>query len=281
MTTCLLLVFCFCTYIYAQEQQQQTQNMPAGQMPTNYAYNMPYNGGGGSYNNNPASFANVNTNFANGKATGTNAVAVADTGATTAKQNMDYSAAIHNTADSALSTCAAFVCVEFVDSLAFGTNTLNTYSGQSNQAYANQGSSSAANQVAQATYNYPQVFTAYSVYGGLPAGGAAGAAFPFYGASGYSNQNQFAYGNSASNQATTQSNNYFNENFARTATGKKCSKYVCTHSVDSATTNQVGPNYNINNGYTSSATQVGPNFLSTYGLQNNAGSVNVATTPFG
>lgn len=62
------------------------------------------------------------------------------------------------------------------------------------------------------------------------------------------------------------------------ATGKKCSKYVCSHSVDSATTNQVGPNYNINNAFTSANNQYGPNYAQTYNNQNTAG--NVISTPY-
>jgi len=181
---------------------------------------------------------------------------------------MNYNAAIQNTADAELATCAAFVCVEFVDSTAYGTNTVNTYAGQSSQAYANQGSGANANQVQQATYSYPQTFSAYNLYGGFPSGGSTGSAFPFYGASGNQQDNSYAFGNSASNQQTTQHNDYFNDNHAYTATGKKCSKYVCTHSTDSATTNQLGPNYNIQNSYASNANQYGPNFASTYNNQN-------------
>jgi hypothetical protein len=118
-----------------------------------------------------------------------------------------------------LATCAAFVCVEFVDSTAYGTNTVNTYSGQQSQAFTNQGAGANANQVTQATYSYPQTFSAFSVYGGFPAGASTGAAFPFYQATGAQSQNAFAYGNSASNQATTQHNDYFNDNHAW--------RYVC------------------------------------------------------
>lgn len=140
----------------------------------------------------------------------------ANTGATTANQYVNYDAAIHNTADSELAQCAAFVCVEFVDSTAYGTNTLNTYSGQQSQAYSNQGAGANAQQVQQATYSYPQTFSAWNVYGGFPVGGSTGAAFPFYQATGQQLQNAFAYGNSASNQATTQHNDYFNDNHAYT-----------------------------------------------------------------
>ena len=129
---------------------------------------------------------------------------------------MNYNAAVANSADATLATCAAFVCVEFEDSTAYGSNTVNTYAGQTNQAYANQGAGAFANQYQQATYNYPQTFSAFSVYGGFPgaAGAAQGSAFPFYGARGNQLQNAFAYGNSASNQATTAHNDYFNDNHA-------------------------------------------------------------------
>jgi len=203
-------------------------------------------------------------------ATGTNIVdnslAQSNLANTNANQNLNYNAAIANTADSTLATCAAFVCVEFDDSTAYGTNTVNTYAGQ--QAYwdANQGAAAAGNQVQQASYSYPQTFSAYALYGGFPgaAGTAAGAAFPFYGASQNNAQQAYAYGNSAANQATTVHNDYFNQNHAYRATGKKCSKYVCTHSTDQATTNQFGPNYNVNNNFDSSAAQLGPNVANSY-----------------
>jgi hypothetical protein len=220
----------------------------------------------------------VTSSFSNGKAVGTNTLQQANTGATSANQYINYDAAIRNTADAELATCAAFVCVEFIDSTAYGSNTVNTYAGQQSQAYANQGAGANAQQVQQATYSYPQTFSAFNVYGGFPSGGSTGAAFPFYQATGSQNQNAFAYGNSASNTATTQHNDYFNDNHAYTATGKKCSKYVCSHSVDSATTHQLGPNFNIDNSYASANNQYGPNFANTYAIQNTAGTA--TATPY-
>lgn len=57
------------------------------------------------------------------------------------------------------------------------------------------------------------------------------------------------------------------------ASGKKCSKYICTHSTDQASTEQYGPNYNIQNSYVTAANQYGPNFANTYATNNKAGNV--------
>jgi len=258
----LFLFFSALFISFSFQQSAETEYSTfAGQMPANFLSSVGY------------PVANQATSYANGAATGTNNIVQANTGYTSANQNLNYNAAVENTAESALATCAAFVCIEFEDSTAYGTNTVNTYSGQTNQAYSTQGAGSVATQNQQATYNYPSTFSAFSVYGSFPTETGVASAFPFYGASGNTQQNAYAYGNSGSNQATTQHNDYYNDNHAYVASGKKCSKYVCASSTDSATTNQIGPNYNINNAYSSAANQYGPDYSSTYGVTNNAGDV--------
>jgi len=248
----------------------------------NYAgYIPPQNSYGGGYGAGVATVPISTANIVNSKSVGDSQLSQANTGYTSANQGLNYNAAISNEANSELATCAAFVCVEFDDSTAYGSNTVNTYSGQQQNAATQQGAGSFANQVQQATYNYPQTFSAFNLYGAFPTGGSAtavGSAFPFYGASGTDTNNAFAYGNSAANQATTQHNDYFNDNHAYRATGKKCSKYVCTHSVDQAATEQIGPNYNVHNAYAAAQNQYGPNFQNNYANVNKAATV--TTVPY-
>jgi len=262
--------------VLGSETQYGSPNSYAG-----YAGYIPpsqnYGGGGGGYGGGYGTTVPIQTaNIVKSDSVGNSQLSQANTGFTNAAQDLNYNAAIYNEANSELATCAAFVCVEFDDSTAYGSNTVNTYAGQQQNAATQQGYGAFGNQVQQATYNYPQTFSAYNLYGAFPTGGsvgAVGAAFPFYGASGTQTNNAFAYGNSAANQATTQHNDYFNDNHAYRATGKKCSKYVCTHTTEQAATNQYGPNYNINNAYASAANQYGPNFATNYANVNKAATV--------
>lgn len=153
-------------------------------------------------------------------------------------QQLQRDASIYNTADSTLATCAAYVCVEFVDSTSYGTNTYNTFTSQANQASAGQGSiaTQSVSQIEMPIYSYPGSFTQYALYGQFPTNQFT--SLPFYKVAGVQQQSSAAYGESQSSQATTVHNDYFNDNHQIKVSGKKCGTYVCAHSTDSATTSQ-------------------------------------------
>lgn len=155
-----------------------------------------------------------------------------------------------------LDSCAAYICIEFEDSHAYGYNSQTAFqeagaaaSGSAAQsqyadshgAQSQYGSAYQAEKANGVQYEVP-IFPYYSAGYGYGAGSGYGAAFSGNYGVAAANAAQYAQ-KVAQSQYANAASAYVADNHAVAASGKSCKKYVCSSALNIESLYQNGPNY--------------------------------------